>query len=60
MPIIILDLWAVLDIAKASYKQRRNKWLWTNVVLLFPLFGVFVYIFYGRKKLHDTEFGKMI
>lgn len=53
IPIIILDLWAVLDISKKSYKKRQEKWLWTNVVLLFPLFGVFIYIGYGRKTLLD-------
>ena len=51
MPIIILDIWVVIDIAKMSYRKRREKWLWTNVVLLFPLFGVFFYLFYGRRKL---------
>lgn len=51
IPVIILDLWAVIDISKVSYKNRDQKWLWTNVVILFPLIGVFVYLFYGRKKL---------
>ncbi|MDF3076746.1 MAG: Phospholipase D-nuclease N-terminal [Sphingobacteriaceae bacterium] len=54
MPIICLDIWAVLDISKVSYKKRREKWLWTNIVLLFPLFGVFVYVFYGRAVLRTT------
>lgn len=53
IPIIVLDIWAVLDIAKVSYKKRQEKWLWTNVVLLFPLFGVFIYLLYGRRKLLD-------
>ncbi|MGV3704358.1 MAG: PLDc N-terminal domain-containing protein [Arcticibacter sp.] len=53
MPIIVLDIWAVLDISRVSYKKRREKWLWTNVVLVFPLFGVFFYLFYGRRKLID-------
>ncbi|SKB46957.1 PLDc N-terminal domain-containing protein [Daejeonella lutea] len=48
IPIIILDIWAVYDISKHPYKLRDKKWAWTNVVLLFPLFGVFVYIFYGK------------
>jgi len=51
MPIIVLDIWAVLEISRVSYKKRREKWLWTNVVLLFPLFGVFIYLFYGRRRL---------
>jgi len=55
MPIIILDIWAVLDISKISYKKRREKWLWTNIVLIFPLFGVFVYIIYGRRNLYRGE-----
>lgn len=53
IPVIILDLWAIIDISSASSKNRDQKWLWTNVVILFPLFGVFVYLFYGRKRLKN-------
>ncbi len=55
IPVILLDIWAVRDIAKYSYKQRDKKWAWTNVVLLFPFFGVFVYICYGRKLLEKEH-----
>ena len=53
IPIIIADMWAVWDIASFSYKLRRDKWLWTNVVLFFPLFGVFVYILWGKRRLKN-------
>ncbi|WP_207429004.1 PLDc N-terminal domain-containing protein [Pedobacter sp. SYSU D00535] len=53
--VVSIDLWAVIDISKSSYKQRKDKWLWTNIVLLLPLFGVFVYLAVGRKLLKDIE-----
>jgi hypothetical protein len=51
IPIVILDLWAIIDISRNSYKKLRKKWLWTNIVMLFPVFGVLAYIFIGRRIL---------
>ena len=55
IPVIIMDIWAVHDIAKYSYKQRDKKWAWTNAILFFPLLGVFAYIFYGKKLFQDES-----
>ena len=51
MVIVVLDIRAVIDISKYSYKKRDKKWAWTNAVLLFPFFGVFFYYLIGKKML---------
>ena len=53
IPCVIVALWATIDISKASYHRKDQKWLWTNLVILFPLIGPFIYLYYGRKKLFD-------
>ena len=53
IPCVIIALWATIDISKASYHRKDQKWLWTNIVILFPLIGPFIYLYYGRKKLFD-------
>jgi len=53
--IVVLDIWAITDIAKYPYKKRSQKWAWTNVILLFPFGGVFFYFVIGRKLLSKEE-----
>ncbi|RZL19114.1 MAG: hypothetical protein EOO89_04300 [Pedobacter sp.] len=53
--IVLADIWAILDISKFSYKQRNNKWIWTNIVLFLPAIGLFAYIFNGRHILRKQQ-----
>jgi len=48
-----LSAWAVMDIAKraADAKKRQHKTAWTNIVVIFPFFGLLAYGVYGRRTL---------
>lgn len=57
--VVPVQIWAVLEISKHSFRKRNQKLLWTNVVLLFPLGGWLLYIYYGRKQLADQPTDNM-
>ena len=46
--ILILDVAAIIEILKSS-KDMMSKLLWVLLVLLFPLVGLIIYYFFGRK-----------
>ncbi len=47
--ILTLDIVAILEIFKSS-RDMVSKLLWTILILMFPLVGVLIYYFVGRKK----------
>lgn len=47
--LLVLDIWAVVDIVKSG-KTGGNKVLWVILVLLLPLVGLIAYFIVGRKK----------
>lgn len=49
--VVMLDIWAIRDIDKFPLDKGRRKWIWTNVVMLMPLLGGFLYWSLGRKDL---------
>ncbi len=44
---LVLSIWAIIDIFRSTF-SRLNKVIWLLVVLFAP-FGVFIYIFIGRR-----------
>lgn len=46
--IFILDIIAIIEIFKSS-RDIMTKLLWTLLILLFPLVGILIYYFVGRK-----------
>ena len=46
--ILILDIIAIIEIFKSS-RDMVSKLLWTILILMFPLVGVLIYYFVGRK-----------
>jgi len=48
---ISLSIWAVIDISKYPHQKRMRKLVWTNVVVIFPFFGLLFYYVMGRKNL---------
>lgn len=55
MLVVICNILAVLNISKFSFRQRRAKWFWTNVVLVLPLIGLLFYVFIGKNSLANGE-----
>ncbi|RXF67750.1 PLDc N-terminal domain-containing protein [Arcticibacter tournemirensis] len=54
--ICLFDILIVLQISRYPYSKRKEKVLWTNVVLLLPFFGIFLYYLVGRDRLdNDTH-----
>lgn len=49
--VVMLDIWAIRDIGNFPLDKGRKKWIWTNVVMLMPLLGGFLYWSLGRKDL---------
>lgn len=47
--IFILDVIAIIEVFKSS-KDTLTKLLWTLLILLFPLVGLLIYYFLGRKQ----------
>ncbi len=47
--LLILDIWAIIDIVKSG-RPAGQKALWIILVLLLPLIGLIVYFVVGRKK----------
>jgi uncharacterized membrane protein len=46
--ILIIDILAIVAIFKSS-RDTMSKLLWTLLILLFPLGGLLIYYFFGRK-----------
>ncbi|EKD32940.1 MAG: hypothetical protein ACD_76C00109G0003 [uncultured bacterium] len=46
--ILVLDVAAIIEILRGSM-DRASKLLWVLLVLLFPLVGLIIYYFFGRK-----------
>lgn len=46
--VLVLDIWAILDIIKSG-KAGAQKALWIVLVLLLPLIGLILYFLLGRK-----------
>jgi len=46
--ILVLDIIAIIEIFKSS-RDMVSKLLWTILILMFPLVGVLIYYFVGRK-----------
>lgn len=46
--ILILDILALIEIFKSA-KDMMAKLLWTLLILFFPLGGVIIYYFFGRR-----------
>lgn len=46
--ILILDIWAIVDIVKSA-KTAGKKILWIVLVLILPLVGMIAYFAIGRK-----------
>ncbi len=51
MLVVIIDIWAILDIAKFPLDRGRKKWIWTNIVMLLPIAGGLIYFYVGKKDL---------
>gem|GEM_PF-2196421 len=54
MLIMLVNIYVILDISKFPYNKRRQKWMWTNVVLFLPLFGSLIYFLIGKKILSES------
>ena len=48
LAILILDVIAIIDVIKSS-KETGRKILWIAVILVFPVVGLALYFFIGRK-----------
>ena len=46
--ILVIDIIAIIEIFKSS-KDMTTKLLWTLLILIFPVVGVLIYYFFGRK-----------
>jgi hypothetical protein len=47
--ILILDIMAIVEIVKSS-RDMMGKLLWSLLILVFPLGGLLIYYFFGRKR----------
>jgi hypothetical protein len=54
MLVMFVNIYVILDISKFPYSKRRQKWMWTNVVLFLPLFGSLIYFLIGKKILNEN------
>ncbi|NII82903.1 PLDc N-terminal domain-containing protein [Pedobacter sp. SG918] len=54
MLIMLVNIYVILEISKFPYSKRRQKWMWTNVVLFLPLFGSLIYFLIGKKILSES------
>jgi membrane protein DedA with SNARE-associated domain len=46
--VLVLWIWALIDILKSDFKDNINKIIWLLVVLLLNFLGVLLYYFIGR------------
>lgn len=51
---ICISAWTVIQISKYPYKAKTKKLIWTNIVVLFPFFGLIVYHLIGKKNLASS------
>jgi hypothetical protein len=49
LAILILDVIAIIEILRSSMETGK-KILWIIVILVFPIIGLVIYFFVGRKK----------
>ncbi len=47
--ILILDIWAIINVAQSSAEPLK-KTLWIVAILLLPVLGVIIWFFVGPKK----------
>jgi len=47
--IVILNLFVVIKISKYPYQKRKEKAFWTNIILIFPFFGILLFYAFGKK-----------
>lgn len=47
--ILVLDIMAIVEIFKGS-RDVMGKLLWSLLILMFPLGGLLIYYFFGRKR----------
>jgi len=52
--ILILDIWAIVNIVKSSAPDT-NKILWVVIVILLPLIGLILWFILGPGKKHGTS-----
>jgi hypothetical protein len=52
MLLLPLILWvvALVDVLNSNFKESNDKLIWVLVILLFPIFGAFLYFIIGRKQ----------
>lgn len=52
MLLLPLILWivALVDVLNSKFKESNDKLIWVLVILLFPIFGAFLYFIIGRKQ----------
>lgn len=43
-------IWAIVDIVRSEFKGSNDKVVFLLLVILLPLIGVLVYLFYGLKQ----------
>ena len=48
--ILILPIFAILDIMRSDFKESNNKIIWVLIVLLFPIFGSIIYFAIARSQ----------
>lgn len=53
--ILVLDIWAIINIVKSSAPDT-NKILWVVIVILLPLIGLILWFFLGPGKKRGTSF----
>lgn len=51
---IALWIYGVVDIIRGVGKGDKYKIFWLVVVLLFPIMGVILYYFLGKKRIHKN------
>ena len=44
---------AIIEISKFPYKRGNRKLIWTNLVIMFPVFGLLLYYMYGKQNLSE-------
>ena len=50
LAVLIIWLWALIDILKSDFKDSINKIIWLLVVFFLSFMGVILYYFIGRKQ----------
>jgi membrane associated rhomboid family serine protease len=47
--VLMLLLWAFIDIVKRTFKDNTEKALWILIILFIPFVGSVFYLIFGRK-----------